>query len=286
MDHHDGDLARLVGAEHHQVGPLERLPGPEQAGPAVAVQVGPRPHVGQRRGQVGLEGDHGRRLADGAVPHRVDQLEGALAQRRRTSTSGSRSREIGHQEGRQREGHLGRDRTAPAPASSGCSVSRTPIRGTPRPYWLRLVVRPETSKSEARISLSTSVGLPGRVRQADLEDLLVAVDLELDHPLGLDRVLRLGGADEPLEAGVVDLAGQRNRGSDGCGAGGELGVEQVVVGVGDGVEEAVDRLRLAPAVEPPPLDPRQLGQGVDQLGVGPARAIFSRLARAALTSLR
>ena len=57
VDHDHRDLARLVGADQEQVGPLEGLLGAEQAGPAIAIEVGARPHVGQRCRQVDLEGD-------------------------------------------------------------------------------------------------------------------------------------------------------------------------------------------------------------------------------------
>ena len=135
VDHHDGDLARLVGSEQHQVGAAERLAGPEQAGPAVAVQVGPRPHVGQRRGQVGTRPSMPG--ADGPDPDRIDQLQRALARLVEVHVRVAEPRR-GHEEGRQREGHLGRveplgplarlarpggRRSAGRPARTGSSAS-------------------------------------------------------------------------------------------------------------------------------------------------------------------
>ena len=114
----------------------------------------------------------------------------------------------------------------------------------------------------------TSAGVHGESRSDHLEHLLVAVHLELDHPLGIDRILRLGRADEPLEARVVDLAGQAVSRVGGPAALGQVGVEEVVVGISHGIQEAVDRLGLAPAVLLQTVDPGELGQGVDQLGVG------------------
>ena len=70
MDHHDRDLAGLIGTDQEQVGPFEGVFGAEQAGPAIAVEVGARPHVGQRRRQVDLEGDLVGCLADGLVCER------------------------------------------------------------------------------------------------------------------------------------------------------------------------------------------------------------------------
>ena len=64
MDHDHGDLARLVRTDQQQVGSLERLLGTEQAGPAVAIEIGPRPHVGQGRRQVDFECEHIRLFAD------------------------------------------------------------------------------------------------------------------------------------------------------------------------------------------------------------------------------
>ena len=49
---------------------------------------------------------------------------------------------------------------------------------------------------------------------------------------------------------------------------GQLGGEEVVVAVGEGVDGPVDRLGLVPPLQASGLDPRQLGQGVDDVGVG------------------
>ena len=136
------------------------------------------------------------------------------------------------------------------------------------------------------------VGLiPGRVLEDDPQRLLAAVDLERDRlaVLGLDLALGQGRADQALDAGVVDLAGQAEPRVGAAAAVGELGLgaEEVVVGIGGGVEEAVDRLRLPPAIEPLAFDPGELGQGVDQLGLGAALGeFFEVLSRAALTSRR
>ena len=46
------------------------------------------------------------------------------------------------------------------------------------------------------------------------------------------------------------------------------------MGVGRCVQEPVDRLRLAPAVETFALDPGKLGQRVDQLGLGAPLGVF------------
>ena len=56
VDHHHGDLPRLVGPDQHQPGAIHVLLGAEQARPSVLRQVGLRPHVGQRRRQVRLDG--------------------------------------------------------------------------------------------------------------------------------------------------------------------------------------------------------------------------------------
>ena len=116
--------------------------------------------------------------------------------------------------------------------------------------------------------------VPGRFLEDDPQRLFAAVDLEGN---GL-AVLRAGSApwsgraDQPFDAGVVDLAGQPEPRVGAAAAVGELGLgaEEVIVGIGGGVQEAVDRLRLAPAVEPLPFDPGELGQRVDQLGLGAA----------------
>ena len=91
------------------------------------------------------------------------------------------------------------------------------------------------------------VGLiPGRFLEDDPQRLLAAVDLERDGfaVLELDLALGHGGADQSLDAGVVDLAGQAKPRVGAAAAFGELGLvaEEVIVGVGGGVEEAVDRL--------------------------------------------
>ena len=79
MDHHHGDLVRLVGTDQEQVGAFERLLGPQQARPAIMIEIGPRPHVGQRRGEVGLESELIGLGTDRPILHRIDELESALA---------------------------------------------------------------------------------------------------------------------------------------------------------------------------------------------------------------
>ena len=52
------------------------------------------------------------------------------------------------------------------------------------------------------------------------------------------------------------------------------------MGVCGGVKVPIDRLRLAPMVEPFGLDPRQLGQGVDQLGLGALLSVLFEVEQA------
>ena len=81
--------------------------------------------------------------------------------------------------------------------------------------------------------------LPRRVPQLDPQGLLVAVDLEADRVARLDASLRLGGPDQAVEAAVVEVAGEAIPGVGRLAAVGELGVEEKVVRVRDGVDVAV-----------------------------------------------
>ena len=113
---------------------------------------------------------------------------------------------------------------------------------------------------------------PRRMPQHDPQGLFAAVHLERNHlaVLRLDLPLGLGRSDDALDARVVDLARQPEPRIGLAAAVGQLGVgvKEIIVGVRGRVQEPVDRLRLAPAVELLPFDPRQLGQRVDQLGLG------------------
>ena len=70
---------------------------------------------------------------------------------------------------------------------------------------------------------STSAGVQGEFCEGDAEDLLAAVDLELDRAVGLDLAVRLGRADQPLEAAVVEVAGEPEARVGRPAAGGQLG---------------------------------------------------------------
>ena len=116
--------------------------------------------------------------------------------------------------------------------------------------------------------------IPGRLLKDDAQRLFAAVHLERNRfaVLELDLALGHGGADQSLDAGVVDLAGQAEARVGAAASFGELGLfaEEIVVGVGGGIQEAVNRLRLAapPAIESFAFDPGELGQGVDQFRLG------------------
>ena len=137
---------------------------------------------------------------------------------------------------------------------------------------------PVTSKSEVSKNFVDISLIPGRLLKDDSQRLFAAVDLERDGfaVLKLDLALGQGGADQSFDAGVVDFAGQAEARVGPPAAVGELGLfaEEIIVGVGGGVQEAVDGLRLPPAIETLALDPGKLGQGVDQLGLGAALGIF------------
>ncbi len=136
MDHDHGDLARFVGTDQEQVGPLEGLFGTEQAGPAVAIEIGPRPHVGQRRRQVDLECEDvglvtdGRALCTGSYSQSVHSRASLM------STLGVVQPRVGNEECRQRKCHLRRIESflRRALAFLASAVSRTAIKGTPSPY--------------------------------------------------------------------------------------------------------------------------------------------------------
>ena len=269
MDHHDRDLARLVRADQHQARAAGGRAGPEQAGPSIAVQVGPRPHVGQRRGQVAL-GRH-RRIADGAGPERVDQVERQLAGRVDLAVVAEpRGRD---DERGQREGHLGRvEPLGPLGLPLG------PADGDQRDAQAILVVqRGQARDVEGRgqDDLVDVVGDPGRVAEHDLEDLLAAADLQAEFAVGLDLgAVGLGLAEQAVERPVVEVAGQPVAGVGGLAGEGQLGGEQVVVGVRQRVERPVERLGPVPAVVRLPLDPRELGQGIDEVGLGVAPGLL------------
>ena len=125
---------------------------------------------------------------------------------------------------------------------------------------------------------------PRGVFEDDPQRLFAAVDLErnrlailrLDLPFGLRR------PDQAVDAGVVDLHGQPEPRVGRPAALGQHGVvvEEVIVGVGGGVEEPVDRLRLAPVVEPFRLDPGELGQRIDQFGLGALLSVLLEVKQA------
>src|SRR5207247_1462741 len=81
--------------------------GAEQAGPSIAIEVRPRPHVGQWGRDVGLERQDIARLTDGPLFHGVDQLERANPRLPDVHVGIAQPR-VGAQERGQGEGHLGR----------------------------------------------------------------------------------------------------------------------------------------------------------------------------------
>ena len=113
----------------------------------------------------------------------------------------------------------------------------------------------------------------------------MAVNLQLDHPLRIDRVFRLSCADQPFQARVVDLAGQAKPRVGRSPAGGQLGVEQVIMCIADRIQEPVDRLGAAPAVLLQAVDPGELGKRIDKLGIRILAPTFSRLRRTLFTFL-
>lgn len=111
-------------------------------------------------------------------------------------------------------------------------------------------------------------GNPGGVSEGDAEDLFAAVDVQGDSAVGGDLAFGLGGADQAVEAAVVEVAGEAEARVGGLAAFFEVGVEEEVVSVGDGIDEAVDGGGFSPAVEAFSLDPGEFGEGVYDFGVG------------------
>ena len=220
-----------------------------------------------------------RFLADIVVMHGIVQLEGAFPGFLDVDVGVAEPR-VRHEERGQREGHLvgiepfGRRALALLVVAGLADGDQ----GDAQTVLVEVFVEPRHLEIRRQQDLVDVRLIPGRFLEDDAQRLLAAVDLERDGlaVLGLDLALGHGGADQALDAGVVDLAGQAEARVRAAAAFGELGLvaEEIVVGVGGGVEEAVDRLRLPPAVEPLAFDPGELGQGVDQLGLGAALGVF------------
>ena len=247
----------------------DRLAGPEQAGPSVAVR-GRSATTCRRAAWSGRPRRADRPAAAPTLGYadRVDQLEACTRGARRSSAVGVAEPRVGAEEGGQREGHLGRVEPLRPLARLGRPCGRRSAGRRARTGssgWRG----PATSKSDARMIWSTSAGVQGEFRSDDAEDLLAAVDLELDRPLGHDLAVRLRRADQAVEAAVVEVAGQPEPRV------GRAGGRRRGRGRRGSRRRRRRRRRsgrsppaLPPAVEPLALDPRELGQGVDDLGVG------------------
>ena len=127
-------------------------------------------------------------------------------------------------------------------------------------------------------------GAPWGVPEDDPQRLFAAVNLERNRlaVLRLDLALGLGRPDQAVDPGVVDLHRQPEPRVGRPPPLGQHGivVEEIVVCVRGGIEEPVDRLRLAPMVEPFRLDPRKLGQRIDQLGLGSLLSVLLEVKQA------
>ena len=265
MDHDHGDLPGLIRVEQHQPGAAGGVAGAEEAAPAVAVQVGAGPHVGQRGRQVGLQRHRGRAADGEGGAERVDQVQRALAGAVVVAEAGVR-----REEGGQREGHLGG--VEALDAGGRLLAAADADQRDAQAVLVILGVEPGDVEVRAEEQLVDVVGLPGGLPQRDPEGLLAAVELQADRRVRADRLAGAGagGADQAVQGAVVEVAGQAEARVRGLPAGGHgrVGVHQEVEGVGDRVEVAVQRPGPAVVLQPPPLDPRQLGQRVDQLRLG------------------
>ncbi len=266
MDHHDRDLARLVRADQHQPRAIHVLLGAEQARPAILRQIALRPHVGQRRckvrlhRQLGIEPD--LRLAD-----RVDKLQRTFAR-----VVDRRVAELRHwaKERREREAHLARVELLGAGCRAVALADRD--QGHADAVLIGLGRQAADLIIRAEDELIDVLGLPGSLGRVeeDAEDLLAAVDLadELAVRLKPARLrIRERRADQVVEAAVVEAPRELEPRVGLLTAVGELGGEEVLVGVGDRVDVAVERLAAAAVVEPPGLEPRELGQRVDEVAI-------------------
>src|SRR5213075_1223521 len=89
--------------------------------------------------------------------------------------------------------------------------------------------------------------------------------LEADRAARLDMSLGLGGADDVVEAAVIEIERQPEPRIGGQRAGGQLGIEQEIVRIGDCIDVTVEGCRATTAVEPARLDPGKLRQCENKL---------------------
>ena len=182
VDHDHRDLARLVGADQQQVGPLEVLLGPEQAR-SIDSDRGRcattcRPAESSGRSRAAARRRLGRR--------RSGRWTGSISSSVQTRASrlvdlGIPQPRVGDEERRQREGHLGR-----VEPLLGCALALLVARLADRdqrhaqPVLVIVAVEAADLEIEARRILWMSAGCQGESCEDELELLLAAVELERD----------------------------------------------------------------------------------------------------------
>ena len=162
------------------------------------------------------------------------------------------------QERGEREGHLGRVELVVALA--GCLR----LLHADERHAEAVLIRPRRQAGDDEVGRDVQflnvLGLPGGLVETDPQVQLAAVRLEADRAAGLDAALRFrggprGGAQDMVEAAVVEVHRHPKSRIGGLDTPGELRIEEKVIRIRRGIEIAIERGGAAAAVEPAAFDP-------------------------------